>query len=424
MFDYEVHETFKGQPGIFHAYENNDCTWILKATGLGITEFSLRYMCWKAFTGDWAQYSNSRMVIVTGPNVQLAIELINRIRHIFFDTLNVLFTSDKTKITLPINNVTIQAYPSNHVDSFRGLPKVSIVLIDEGDFFSPGEQIAVRDAAERYLGKSKAKIFLVSTPYTPGGLMERIQREEPSIYKKIQLNYEVGLNKIFTEQEIARAKESPSFEREYNLRYAYDIGDLLTTADIQKCLDFKYEPWKIIWEAPKSIGIDPAFGGASRFAFVATQYIDGRIQIIAADEYERPEPRDMEKYAVDLIRRLQLFHDQQQNGQVLVDGANISFIKFLKHKLNENTNYEDDDPKDAKFKRVRPINFGTTHRHLLTNMQQLISKGYVAIDERFDDLINQLRIAKVDSNYGLIKRPLSLDLVDALRLSLWGYELI
>lgn len=380
-------------------------------------------MCWKAFTGHPDQYLNSEMVIVVGPNKDLAIQAIDRIRDMFIDRLGVTFDSSKTQVTLPINNVTIRAYPSNHVDAFRGIPKVSIILVDEGDFFRIGEQQAVRDAAERYLGKSRSKIFVVSTPYNPGGLMETIQREENSIYYKLMLNYEVGLNKIFTVEDIAKAKTSPSFEREYNLRYAYDIGDLFLESTIQKCLDINYDPSAIIYEAPKCIGIDPAYGGSSKFAYVACQYVDGRIQVIAADEFERPEPRDMEKYSLDLIRQLRLFQDQSQNGQILVDGANVSFIKFLKHKLNENTNYEDDDPKDYKYKRVRPINFGTTHRVLLTNMQELVSKGYVAIDQRYEDLLNQMRIAKVDANYGLIKKPLSLDLIDAFRLSLYGFEL-
>ena len=179
---------------------------------------------------------------------------------IFYDKLGVLFDSDRTRITLPINNVTIEAYPSNHVDSFRGLPKVSIVLIDEGDFFSPGEQVAVRDAAERYLGKSRAKIFLVSTPYEPGGLMEKIQKETKSIYNKIELSYEAGLNKIFTVEEIARARESPSFEREYNLQYAYDIGDAFLERHIRMCIDLKYDPNQIVREARKVIGMDPGMG--------------------------------------------------------------------------------------------------------------------------------------------------------------------
>jgi hypothetical protein len=423
LHDYEIADQFQGKHSIFSSYENNDCTWILKSTGLGVTELSLRYMCWKAFTGSEQQYKDSKMVIVVGPNLTLAIELMDRIRSMFLDRLGVTFDSSKTRITLPPNNVTIQAYPSNHVDAFRGLPKVSALLIDEGDFFRIGEQKAVRDAAERYLGKSRAKIFVVSTPNEPGGLMETIQREEDSIYYKLMLDYTVGLNKIFNDTDIARAKQSPSFEREYNLKYAYGIGDLFLESTIQKCLDIKYDPTQIVWEAPKAIGIDPAYGGSSKFAYVASQYVDGRIQIIAAEEFERPDPKEMETFSLDMIRRLKLFQDQTQNGQILVDGANVAFIKYLKSMLNENTNYEDDEDKILKYKRVRPINFGTSHRKLLTNMIELVAKGYVAIDERYEDLLNQMRIAKVDANYGLIKKPLSLDLIDALRLSLYGYEL-
>src|SRR5215211_6828376 len=422
LFDYEVHEQYKGQPGIFYSYENNDCTWILKATGLGITEFSLRYMCWKALTGDRAQYANSKMVIVTGPNIKLAIELINRIRHIFFDRLGVIFESEKTKIILPYNNVTIEAFPSNHVDSFRGLPKVSIVLIDEGDFFAPGEQVAVRDAAERYLGKSRAKIFLVSTPYEPGGLMEKIQKEENSIYKKIQLNYEAGLNKIFTPQEIARAKESPSFEREYNLRYAYDIGNVLTEQLIQRCLDIKYDPDLVVYECPKCIGIDEGYG-SSKFAIVVTQFMDRRIQVLYAEEFDRPDPFEMERLALDLTRKYSLFEGTTQNGQLIVDGSNVNFIKSMKHMLNENVHYEKEKPEDGIWKRVRPINFGTTHTQLLSNMIELVAKGYVAIDPKFENLLNQLRVAQMDANLSLIKKPLTLDLVDAFRLSLFGFNI-
>ena len=314
-------------------------------------------MCWKALTGDPAQYKDSEMVIVTGPNKPLAIKLITRIRNMFMDRLGVLFESDRTRITLPINNVTIEAYPSNHVDSFRGLPKVSIILIDEGDFFAPGEQVAVRDAAERYLGKSKAKIFIVSTPYAPGGLMETIQKEENSIYKKITLNYEAGLNKIFTEQEIARAKTSPSFEREYNLRYAFDIGNVLTEALIQRCLDIKYDPDYVVWECPKCISVDPAWGGSSKFAIMVSQFMDGRIQILYASEFDRPEPNDMEQLLLDLAHKYALFTEAGQNGQIIVDGANVSLIKSLKHKLNEYTHYEEEKPEDQIWKRVRPVNF-------------------------------------------------------------------
>jgi hypothetical protein len=423
LFDYQVAERYKGQPSIFQAFENNNCVYVLKATGIGFSDLTLRYMCWKAHTGTPNQYRNSQMVIVTGPNIELATKQITRIRSLYNDKLGILFSSEKTKIVLPPNNVIIQAYPSHNVAAMRGLPKVSIVFIDEGDFFPVGQQLAVRDAAERYLGKSNAKIILGSTPYSIDGLMHTIQKEENSIYTKLFLNYEVGLNKIFTKQDIEKAKQSPSFEREYNLRYAYDIGNLFLESDIQKCLDVKYNPEYVVYECPKCISIDPAWGGGSKFAIIVSQFMDGRIQILEAMEFERPSPQDMEQLTLDLIRKYNLFYNNNQNGQVIIDGANVAFIKWLKHMLNEYPNYDEEKPEDQKYKRVRPINFSTEHRKMLTNMQQLVSKGYVMIDQRFEDLINQMRIAQCDANFSLIKKPLSLDLIDALRMNLYNFEL-
>ena len=374
-------------------------------------------------TGSPEQYLNSDMVIVVGPNQELAIKQIDRIRAMFMDKLGVTFSTSKTKIILPGNNVTIQAYPSNHVDAFRGIPKVSIVLIDEGDFFRASEQQAVRDAAERYIGKSRAKIFIVSTPFQPDGLMYKIQHEEKSIYYRLMMNYEVGLGKIFTIEDIEKAKLSPSFEREYNLKYAYDLGDLFLESTIQKCLDIKYDPSVIVYPAPKIISVDPAWGGSSKFAIMVSQFVDGRIQVLYADEFERPDPQYIEKLSIDLIRHYHLFENGSQNGQVIVDAANVVYIKYLKHKLNENTRYDEAKPEDYKYMKVRPINFGTEHKKMLTNMVSLVSKGYVAIDDRFEALLSQMRIAKVDANFGLIKKPLSLDLIDALRMNTYGYEI-
>ena len=37
--------------------------------GLGITEFSLRYMTWKAINDDAKQYRNSQMAVIVGPKL-------------------------------------------------------------------------------------------------------------------------------------------------------------------------------------------------------------------------------------------------------------------------------------------------------------------------------------------------------------------
>jgi hypothetical protein len=63
--------------------------WILKATGLGVTEFMLRFMAWLCVRND--DCKGSQMVIVTGPNQELAIKLIKRMKGLFADKLGVIF---------------------------------------------------------------------------------------------------------------------------------------------------------------------------------------------------------------------------------------------------------------------------------------------------------------------------------------------
>jgi hypothetical protein len=77
--------------------------WVKKATGLGITEFMSRFMCWLALRND--DYKNSQMVIITGPNQELAIKCIKRMKSFFEPTI--LFDSKETVIEL--NGCSIEA---------------------------------------------------------------------------------------------------------------------------------------------------------------------------------------------------------------------------------------------------------------------------------------------------------------------------
>jgi len=65
---------------------------------------------------------------------------------------------------------------------------------------------------------------MVSTPNAPEGLFERIEKEAEAtcLYKRMFLDYTYGIGKIYTAEEIEKAKQSPSFEREYN-KFASDI---------------------------------------------------------------------------------------------------------------------------------------------------------------------------------------------------------
>ena len=67
--------------------------WVKKATGLGVTEFMLRLMAWLCLRND--DYRNSQMCIVTGPNQDIAIKLIKRMKGLFEHKLGVILQTKK-----------------------------------------------------------------------------------------------------------------------------------------------------------------------------------------------------------------------------------------------------------------------------------------------------------------------------------------
>ena len=71
IFDYEKI--------IFDVLQSHSHVWIKKATGLGITEFMLRFMAWLCLKDS--TLSGSEMCIVT----DLGIGLIDRMKRLFYD---------------------------------------------------------------------------------------------------------------------------------------------------------------------------------------------------------------------------------------------------------------------------------------------------------------------------------------------------
>ena len=176
---------------------NHKHLWIKKATGLGISEFMLRFIAWLCLKDS--SLAGSQMCIVTGPRIDLAIALIDRMKKLFVAdnnnsnikglTTTVAFDTKETVIEL--NNVKIEAFPSHHLDAMRGLPNVSFILLDEADFFPSGQQQDARDVSEKYIAKSNPYIVMVSTPNAPDGLFERIEKEAEytCLYKRLFLDY-------------------------------------------------------------------------------------------------------------------------------------------------------------------------------------------------------------------------------------------
>ena len=138
------------------------------------------------------------MRIVTGPNIDMAIKLIKRAKNIFETKLGLTFQNKET--VLELNGCTIEAYPSNHIDSFRSLDNPKFILLCESDFFRKGEQEDVRHVSERYTGKSDPYIVMVSIPKNPGGLFYQIEQEaeDTYLYKRLKMYNHYGFGKIYT----------------------------------------------------------------------------------------------------------------------------------------------------------------------------------------------------------------------------------
>ncbi|MGA8565319.1 MAG: hypothetical protein WB587_11265 [Nitrososphaeraceae archaeon] len=260
LFDYEkiLYDSLMSVDGSF----KDKHLWVKKATGLGITEFMLRMMAWLCTKDN--QWRNCQMCIVTGPNIDIATKLIKRTKNIFETKLGLTFQNKET--VLELNGCRIEAFPSNHIDSFRVLDNPKFILLDESDFWRKSEIDNVPHVAERYIGKSDPYIVMVSTPNAPGGLFYNIEAEpeDTCLYKRLKLSWEVGLGKIYSQEEIENAKHSPSFDREYGLQYLGKVGNIFNEFQVLKAIELgeRYKSLPINPYAIHSIGVDPGFGSS------------------------------------------------------------------------------------------------------------------------------------------------------------------
>ena len=200
-------------------------------------------------------YHNCRFHIVTGPRINLAEELTDRIRLLFQNCKAGAIEVKQVGPIVYVNNVTIQAFPSHTVSTMRGYTDVKFIFIDEGAFFAPGQQEEVRAVCEGYRAKTNPHIVLVSTPYKPGDLFEHIDRDPNSIFKKLSYHYSVGLGKIYNEQEIEKERSQPYFRREFELAYAVGTGNVFTEQSIQAAeeLGRKYIKVGLVSKARKKV---------------------------------------------------------------------------------------------------------------------------------------------------------------------------
>lgn len=325
---------------------------------------------------------------------------------------------EKTNTRIKINNATIEAFPSHHIDAVRALPNPIYILLDEADFFpyefdDPNNPIKV---VERYIPKSNPWIVLVSTPNLPGGLYERLDSDPNNRYLTFRFNYEWGLNKIYDPLQIEEAKKSSSFEREYNLHYGYNIGNVYNESWIGTAL-LKGERLRTIpvaYSTSKSMGIDPAYG-SSKFGITKIEYLkytqdeqyNNTKRVYFSKGYERQRYEDM----VDLCYK---FIKEDNIRFIFVDGSQVEFIKSLKSRIGENSDYEEIVKRAKKYNtpltdymNIVPILNQEYGEKLIQDAKYWLgqSKTVAIYEPECRELISQMRISKQKDDGKLDKTP-------------------
>ena len=95
----------------------------------------------------------------------------------------------------------------------------------------------------------------------------------------------------------------PSFESEYNLQYLGILGNTFHVKDIDRAvlLGKSYDPNRVVVDAEKILELDPGWG-SSAFGVCLLQVADGQIQVLLADEFERPRYEDITTKLMDIIQ--------------------------------------------------------------------------------------------------------------------------
>jgi|SRR6476619_3168199 len=112
------------------------------------------------------------------------------------------------------------------------------------------------------------------------------------------MDYNYGLGRIYTIEEIEKAKLSPGFDREYGLQYLGKIGNIFSPLQIDKIIELgeQYSLDKIPTNdyTLHSVGVDFGFS-SSATAIVLTEFLkeERKIRVIYSQEFEKANPQDI-----------------------------------------------------------------------------------------------------------------------------------
>jgi hypothetical protein len=351
-------------------------------------------------------------MIITGPNVDLAQDLILRAKG--FLTKKGLGYIDHGAYEVDINGSRVKCYPSNNIHSARGKPKVSVFFGDEASFFKLRDDSIVRTVGERYIGKSNSWVIWVSTAgEEPKGFFYDIMQEpntgaEKTIYERFHFYVEAGLKvdpqtktSIFSPAYLKEASNARSYEREYLGVWGKNVGDIFSPEGIELCCAEEYS-WRINDNTnDRVIGIDPGFG-SSEFGICIMQKDKGKKAVIYAESFERVS-------YIDIVEKVRQLSEKYRTKRLFVDGSWAEGIRDLRDKYHMN---------------VQNISFLQYGEKMLNYAANAIDFQEVKIHPSFKKLKMQLMTIKFNNKGGTNKTKVNtFDLGDAWLLAMYYYKM-
>lgn len=396
--------------------------WILKAPKLGITEFFLRWILFKAVSDPG--WFSGQVMMTAGMNQTTAARFIERMKQLCDNPFNPIEYPKKrekgtdkynTRNEFYINDLNIRAYPANNIDAIRSQPDPKLILVDEAAFFRMKDTERVKDAAEHYIGNTDPYTVFVSTAgEAPIGVMYEIGEDENSKYQKLWLTDpdKYGLPKhrdsgtsIYDPITIESLRKEPSFRRNYLGEWGSGSGNVFNYADIEKIVEKYTIPDPHIYES--ALAVDPGFG-ASRFAILGGIYRDRVLYTAYEHQYERT---NIPKALAEVV--MCMAHGYQK---LLVDSNNPGIINTLRdaHHLNPiPVGFK--DPGTGTVSHVRD-RADPPELTMVEKLQRMMEAGRLRIHPAHRHLLEDLRAIRYDDRGRLDKKAVSFDMGDCLRM--------
>jgi hypothetical protein len=378
IYDYELDVIYK--------IENHRNIWIKKARGIGITELVLRYLAWKIVSTNELEYK--KIMIFSGIMLKHANNVKERMQSLFEKRFPLMQLESKFT-ELWIKNTNLICMPSRNVKDIRGFTDVAYLFIDESDNFEMSVNDELLHAITAYEEKSNCTTIKVSTQFRPDGLFHSIENDPNSKYEKIVLSYEVGLDKIYDRKEIEKKKLEPEFQRECECKYLGRIGNVFTPLQIENCinlaLEFSIDKIQVPQYTLKSVGVDFGFSSSST-AIVTLEHIKTDkdiIRVVDCHLIDKGDPNQIVSLCWDIWKQYGFM-----NCLFYIDGSNRAMVNEFKRRWDECLDWETGDTSPELMK-IIPINFNTEHKNMLGNLHAVVSKGYLAIDPKYEKLLTK-----------------------------------